>query len=204
MYPVPNVLFLPSSIPRECLFFLYFSEFFAPPPSCSSSLAALWCQIWLCMHPMSLISPCTPALCTLHNHPPLEVHLNSPSPRSLFSLTPSFLFFPHAPCSPPPSSSFFFGSNPGHHLFPSSPFYDPEPGKSVGCSHSLCLFFSLPSCHCCSTPLPSLTLYFPSSLSSLYSFHSPCLLLSTLPVVSLGMKEAACCVYVCSLRQSLT
>lgn len=146
MYPVPNVLFLPSSIPRECLFSLYFSEFFAPPtpPSCSSSLAALWCQIWLCMHPMSLISPCTPALCTLHNHPllSLEVHLNSPSPRSLFSLTPLFLFFPHAPCSPPPSSSFFFGSNPGHHLFPSSPFYDPEPGKSVGCSHSLCVSFS--------------------------------------------------------------
>lgn len=51
-----------------------------------------------------------------------------------------------------------------------------------------------PRCSCLVCP------HFPSSLSSLYSSPSPCLLLSTLPVVSLGVKEACCvreCVRVC-------
>lgn len=123
---------------------------------------------------MSWIPPCTPVLCTLHNHPllSLAVHLNS------FSLTHSHSSFSDTPSS----SSRFFGSNPGHRSFtppsiPSSlppiPNLESWSSWSPCLSHSLCVFvfFLLSSCNLSSTPFPFLSLLI--SLSLPPALHSP-------------------------------
>lgn len=134
-------------------------------------------------------SPRSPVLCTLHNHPlqSLEVYLNSLS----YPLSPSHTLIPLF-LNPPPS---FFGCSPGHHSFPPSSFSSiPDLESWRSCSPLLTYLLTLCTCiFLCSLlaiAAPLVFLYFPSS-------PSPCLLLSTLPVVSLSVKEAVWCVYVC-------
>lgn len=190
-----------SPSPRECLLSFYCTLLLQVFPLSAARFIVSCCApvSHLVMYAPHVFDPppCTPVLCTLHNLSVLssEVHLCS---LSLFhSPIPLFL------TPPSPSSLHFFGSNPGHHSFFLPPSSNPKPWKleQLALSHThsfslslyLAVLYWLPSCYRCSTLFPSLFLYFPSFLPS----PSRCLLLSTLPVVSLGVKEAAWCVCVC-------
>lgn len=122
VYPVPNVLFLPPSIPRECLFSLYFSVvlpifFSLLIVSCCTTVSDL-----VMYAPHVFDPPCTPVLCTLHNHPLLSLEVYLP-------LSLSFLFFWHPPIFPSllwQQSRSSLLSSPIQPPFPSS---NPKPWK---------------------------------------------------------------------------
>lgn len=70
-----------SSIPRECLFSSYFTVVL--PVFFPSLHILLYCTmvsdlVMYAPHPFD--PPCSPMLCTLHNHPLLGAHLSSPLP----------------------------------------------------------------------------------------------------------------------------
>lgn len=83
-----------SSIPRECLFSSYFTVVL--PVFFPSLHILLYCTmvsdlVMYAPHPFD--PPCSPMLCTLHNHPLLGAHLSSPLPYHALSHTfsPTFL-----------------------------------------------------------------------------------------------------------------
>lgn len=79
----------PLSILRECLLSLCFTVFVSLPPlpPRSSSLVALWCQIQLCMYPVSLIAPFLRSCVVYIVQPPAAKPGGSPHLRRSLSLS---------------------------------------------------------------------------------------------------------------------
>lgn len=90
-YPMYSFSF---SFPRECLFSSYFTvvlPVFSPSLHILSYCTTVSDLVMYAPHPFD--PPCSPMLCTLHNHPLLGAHLASPLASPLSSLSHSLSHF---------------------------------------------------------------------------------------------------------------